>query len=367
MYERLYADIDRLGRELTASQILAELPIVSKSDLQSTSLEDRLNRRFARSSLVEESTTGSTGQPFSLCIEKSYRTRRNLRFLHSLLRVGYRPWHRLMLLTDRYEEPRRIGNRYYEPVERSTSAILEAYRRIQPQVLYGCLTPLRLLADRLRTEPPEPHQPRLVISTAELLDRLTKEMLEGVFGCPVSDFYGLTEMGLVAWQQPDTERYIMLANSVLTELIPDPGGQDRYRMIMTNLDLHASPMIRFDSGDLATVRWVEGKPEVLAFEGRRIDIIIGRDGSEISPYKITLALQQVSGLKRFKVTQRSVTGILLEFEAEADQRFQVAQSARAIFDELLGTGLNIDIQFRRNLVPEGSRKFRSVESCVARS
>ncbi len=366
MYARLYADIDLASRKSTASEILTDLPILSKSDLLNTPLEDRLNKRFARSTLLEESTTGSTGQPFSLCVEQSYKTRRNLRFLRSLVAVGYRPWHRLMLLTDRYDEPRQTVNRYYEPVDRSTSAILEAYRRIQPQVLYGCLTPLRLLVERLKDEPPGWHQPRLVISTAELLDRHTKEILEGTYGCPVSDFYGLTEMGLVAWQHPRTERYIMSSNSVLTELIRDSCGHDRYRMIMTNLDLHASPMIRFDSGDLATVRWVEGKPEVLAFEGRRIDTIIGRDGSEISPYKITLALQHVSGLKRFKVTQRSVTDILLEFEAEADQQSQVAQSARAIIVELLGTRLNIDIQFRRNLVPEGSRKFRSVESHVGR-
>lgn len=367
MYSRLYADVDFPIRRAALPQMLARLPIISKTDLLSTPLEDRLNRRFDPGALFEESTTGSTGQPFSLCVEKSYKTRRNLRFLRSLLAVGYRPWHRLMLLTDRYDESRRIVNRYYEPVAQSTSAILEAYRRIQPQVLYGCLTPLRLLAERLAAGSPGTHKPRLVISTAEFLDRHTKEFLEGTFGCPASDFYGLTEMGLVAWQQPRAGRYIMSANSVLTELVPDSGGEDRYRMIMTNLDLHASPMIRFDSGDLATVHWVEGKPQIVAFEGRHIDTIIGRDGSEISPYKITLALQHVTGLRRFKVTQRSVTDILVELEVDDSQQSHAEQRTRAIFEELLGSGLNIDLQFRRDLVPDGARKFRSVESHVSRS
>jgi phenylacetate-CoA ligase len=367
MYERLYSDVDLGNKKLTLPQMLTLLPIISKADLLSTPLEDRLNRRYAHSKIFEESTTGSTGQPFSLFVEESYKTRRNVRFLRGLISAGYRPWQRLMLLTDRYSEPKRVGvNRYYEPVEQSTSAILDAYRRIRPHVLYGFLTPLRLLAERLVANPQDSHQPHLVISTAEMLDRRTRRILENAFGRAASDFYGLTEMGLVARQQPDAKRYIMSPNSVLTELIPAPGGQNRYRMIMTNLDLRASPIIRFDSGDLAGVRWVKRKPHIVAIEGRRIDTIVNRNGEEISPYRITDALRDVAGLRRFKVTQRDVSDILVELEVEDDQRDQAAQNTHRIFDELLGKGLDFDIQFRSKLVPDGTRKFRPVESLVGR-
>lgn len=364
IYERLYADIDRPGRGHTAAEILSELPILSKSDLLAAPLEERIDRRLSRDDLVCESTTGSTGQPFTLCIDKSYIRQRNLRFLRGLLSAGYRPWQRLMLLTDRHADSTRSRlNRHYVSIEQPSSSILSAYQEIRPQVLYGLLTPLRLLAKSLPLESPRPN---LVISTAEMLDPGSRREIETAFDCPVYDFYGMTEMGLVAWQRPGAERYIMSSDSVLTELVPDSGSQDRYRMIMTNLDLHASPMIRFDSGDLATVEWIDGEPQITAFEGRSIDIIVGPDGSDISPYKITLALQNISGLNRFKITQRSLAEIQLEVEAEVDQQPQIAQSARTIFEELLGTGVNIDIRFRRNLMPEGSRKFRPVESHVRR-
>jgi len=364
LYERLYADIDRPGREHTTSEILAELPILSKSDFLATPLEERISKRFDRDKLISETTTGSTGQPFTICVDKSYMRWRNLRFLRGLLSAGYSPWQRLMLLTDRHTDSTRSQlNRHYVSIEQPTSSILLAYQAIRPQVLYGMLTPLRLLAKSLPLKSP---RPKLVISTAEMLDPRSRNELETAFDCPVCDFYGMTEMGLVAWQRPGAKGYIMSSNSVLTELVPDSGGQDQYRMIMTNLDLHASPMIRFDSGDLASVRWVEGEPQVTAFEGRSIDTIVGRDGSEISPYKITLALQELAGIQRFKVTQREVHDFLLELEVDADQQSRVANDTRAIFEKLLGTGLKIDIQFRRDLVPEGSRKFRSVESRVAR-
>jgi phenylacetate-CoA ligase len=367
MYERLYADIDFGYGKLTLPQLLNRLPVVSKADLLATPLEERTNRRYNVSDLSVESTTGSTGQPFSLYVEKSYKSRRNLRFLRSLISVGYKPWQRMMLLTDRYAEPKRVGiNRYYVPVEQPTSAILDAYRSIRPDVLYGFLTPLRLLAERLAAAPQSSHQPHLVISTAEMLDRHTRQILENTFDCAISDFYGLTEMGLVAWQPPGAERYSMWSNSVLTELMPDPSGQDRYRMIMTNLDLTASPIIRFDSGDLTGVRWMDGQPQLVAFEGRRIDTIIRRDGSELSPYRITDALRYVAGLRRFKITQRAVTDILVELDVDHDQSIEAAQNTRRILEELLGTGINLDIQLRHELIPAGTRKFRPVESRVVR-
>lgn len=367
MYSQLYSNTDLDDRSLSLPEMLNRLPVLSKTDLLATTLEDRLNRRFARDALIEESTTGSTGQPFSLRIEKSYKYRRNLRFLKGFLAVGFRPWQRLMLLSDRYIEPKRVGtNFFYEPVEQSTSAILEAYQRIKPQVLYGFLTPLRLLADCLTEESRGAHQPRLVISTAEMLDPHAKGYLELVFGCPVADFYGLTEMGLVAWQKPGFERYTMARNSVLTEFVPDSSVHDRYRILVTNLDLHASPIIRFDTGDLAKICWIEDKPRLAAVEGRRLDAIVSQDGEEISPYRITDALRDIAGLRRFKITQRDLTDILIGLEVDDSERNRIEVYTRATLGELLGDGLHIEVEFHSQLVPDASRKFKPVESLVGR-
>src|SRR5690606_4626274 len=111
----------------------------------------------------------------------------------------------------------------------------ETYRKVQPDVLYGFATPLRLLADCLTKERTTVGQPLLVISTAEMLDVETRQTLQAVFRCPVVDFYGMTEMGLVAWQRPGENEYIM-SSRTLIELIGDATCHGRYRMVMTNLD-----------------------------------------------------------------------------------------------------------------------------------
>ena len=105
---------------------------------------------------------------------------------------------------------------------------------------------------------------------------------------------------------------------------------------------------------------------VVALEGRRLDTIVGRDGSELSPYEITLALQGLSGLNRFKVTQRAYSELLVELEADADAQDGLARKTRSLLREILGEDTVVDIRFRDRLVPEGSRKFGTIESLVLR-
>ncbi|MEX2123317.1 MAG: AMP-binding protein [Woeseia sp.] len=370
LYRTLYARLGLSERELADPQVLRSLPIISKADLLATPLDQRINRRFDLSNLTKETTTGSTGQAFSLYIDAHYRRHRNLRFLRGLLSAGYRPWHRLLLLTDRHAGSSRRQNWHYQSVEDSTEHILDTYIRVRPQVLYGFTTPLRLLAERLRQRPQTVPAPRLVVATAEMLDSATRRTLQAVFGCPVIDFYGMTEMGLVAWQRPGADGYITPRSAVLTELIPDDSCHGRYRMLMTNLDLRASPIIRFDSGDLAFARSAGGEPVITAFEGRRIDTLVCRDGTELSPYRITDALRDIPGVSRFKVTQRDLTSLDVDLEVDSasvdHSRDRTIARIREIFEKLLGRGLELKFAFTDKLIPDGTRKFRPVESRVLR-
>lgn len=366
-YRRSWKGLGLSSGELADPAVLARLPVLTKAELAGIPARERASRRFDLGRLAEESTTGSTGQPFSLYVDAAYRRRRNARFLRALLSSGYRPWQRLMLLTDRHAgSGLRRGRLHYVSVEQPTDAIAEAYARIRPAVLYGFATPLRLLAEHLRAAGTDYPRPRLVISTAEVLDPATRRALAGAFSCPVADFYGMTEMGLVAWKRPGSAGYLMSHNAVVTEFVPAESCPGRYRMLMTNLDLLASPLIRFDSGDLAVLEEIDGKPTVTAFEGRRIDTVVCRDGSELSPYRITDALRDVAGLRRFRVTQRRTTDFAVDVEAEPAARETIARQIATIFDNLLGEGLQLEFTYSDRLVAEGARKFRPVTSEVPR-
>jgi phenylacetate-CoA ligase len=270
-----------------------------------------------------------------------------------------------MLLTDRYQGTvKRAGNRYYVSVEQPTDAILDAYQGIRPDLLYGFATPLRLLAERLRARRRTSHRPRSVISTAEMLDATSRESLHKGFDCPIGDFYGMTEMGLVSWQQPGRDRYIMSPNAVLTEF-RRTAENGRYRMIMTNLDLHASPMIRFDTGDTVLAQETAEGLVIHGFEGRVIDTVLSRDGREFSPYRITDAMRDIPGLRRFKVIQQAIEEFDVIVEIDGGAADAAKRSIQSAFLRLLGPGLRVNILQSDRLIAEGLQKFRPVESRVA--
>jgi phenylacetate-CoA ligase len=361
MYRSLYEALGLTERDLSDPQTFRSLPILTKRQLVATPLAERVNRRFDPSVLAKETTAGSTGEPFSLCIDARYRWARNLRFLRGLTAVGYRPWHRLLLLTDRHAGLSRRFRWHYQSIDAPAEAILDAYLGVRPDVLYGFTNALRLLASGLSCRPPG-KPPGLVVTTAEMLDPSTRQLLEQAFHCPVLDFYGLTEMGLVAWQRPGKDEYVM-SDGVLTELVPDESCQDRYRTVMTNLDLRATPMIRFDAGDLACAEYIDGVPRITAFEGRVIDALVCRDGTRLSPYRLTDALQYVAGVKRFKVTQRELAAIDIDLEADTALRNQAISEITAIFHRMLGPELDLRFNCSDRLV-SGMQKFRPVESLV---
>ncbi len=364
MYRQLYATAGVVQCTQSITDTLNSLPILSKSDLLAHSPEERIDERTDPASLRIESTTGSTGQPFSVYLDKAYIRERNIRFLRGLWSLGYRPWHRIMLLTDRHKSPKRVAfNRYYVPVEQSNDAIVEAFERIRPHVLYGFLAPLRQLADELPTTAP---RPRLVFSTAEMLDPMTRRQLRKTFGCSVSDLYGMTEMGLVAWQKAAEIGYVMVSDSIIVELIPVQNSSGRYRVVMTNLALKTSPLIRYDSGDVAQVKLLEGTPTIVAIEGRLIDTLVRTDGAQISPYRVTDALGEIHGLKRFKITQESLTQLTVTLVVERDHRTTIEAAVQTTLQRLLGSKPTIHMRICDAIFTDASSKFRPVESHVAR-
>lgn len=134
---------------------------------------------------------------------------------------------------------------------------------------------------------------------------------------------------------------------------------------MTNLDLHASPMIRYDTGDLAFVQETVDGPAIRCFEGRVIDTVVARDGSELSPYRITDALRDIPGLRRFKVTQQTIDEFDVAVEID-EAAASVRQRVESVFERLLGTGLQLKVLAVDQLICDGAQKFRPVESRVAR-
>ena len=250
---------------------LPELPPVEKSHLLQQSLGDLLDRNFREKRLASEKTSGSSGQPIEILKDPASVRRRSLRFLRALLSCGYRPGQRLLLIsTRRTAGLMRFARWQYADLR--DEDLLQEYQRARPDVLYGPLSSLLQICEYARAEPIF-HQPSIVISTAEQLLPAQRTILEAAFGCPAADFYGMTEIGLIAFRRPGHDIYETASHDLLLEFLPQPDDITAERLLVTDVAGGVMPLIRYDTGDL-----VRREPQISAtrireFLGRRVDSI----------------------------------------------------------------------------------------------
>lgn len=360
-YRDLFDERGISADQLSDPNVLQCLPVLTKAQLQQFGAR-LLSDRYPAERRTVELTSGSSGQPFATHYDREYVIAKNLRFLRALFTCGYRPGKKLMLITERPTTRMSALRRWlYCPLDAAPEEHATRLRGFQPDYLYGCMTPLRLLARHLIDTGASFKPPSAVISTAEMLDPGTRALLERVFRAPVLDFYGMTEMGLVAWQASSGAPYVVATDGILIERITVPSAPGWSRLVMTNLDLWAMPMIRYDTGDTGAYGGAHGE-DLLRIEGRSVDCIIGPDQRLISPFQLTSALQHVGGLRRFRIRQTRPDEV--EVDLEADVAASVTAETIARLAPLLGASFRIKPQIVGELRSGPGGKFRVVESLL---
>jgi phenylacetate-CoA ligase len=308
----------------------ARLPVVRKTDLLDAGLEARLDERWRSATLVTETTTGSSAQPFEMQLSSAAIRTRRLRFLRALLAVGYRPGERLMLVAARHSTPlaARLLGWTYAGLEQGESALAAQYLRVRPAVLYGPLSALLALADRLAGQQADGHRPRLTVSTAEELTPLQRRALSRVFGDRIADFYGMTEFGLMAWRGAEGGPYHMASRRLLMEFLPCGDDAALERLVVSDLSEGAMPLIRYETGDL--VRRDPSLPgtPIVRFVGREIDCLRLPGGGRLSPYRVTMSLEGIEGLEQYQVVQAADLSVEVIVRTSAAEAEPIAEAVR---------------------------------------
>ena len=137
---------------------------------------------------------------------------------------------------------------------------------------------------------------------SEALSDRTRAALYQVFGCPVLSRYSTDELGLLAHECIGASHHHLNIASYIIEVLSldsdepvSPG--ELGRVIVTDPFSHAMPLIRYDTGDLATLGdacpcGLPG-PTLQRLEARVVEEIVGTDGQRISPFVISNAIEDL--------------------------------------------------------------------------
>lgn len=337
-------------------------PIIGKRELREAGVQGRLDARFAGAALSGEHTGGSSGEPVEILIDAGTRRRRQWRFLKALMAAGYRPGQRLWIVsTHRSSKINRLARWTYVDLRESELALSHRFAQEKPQALYGPLRALLSMAQELPPASAHTHVPRVLVATAELLRREDQAALRQAFGREAADFYGMTEIGLFAYRLAGQPHYRLAAPDVLAEFLPVDSDPSLEKLVLTTLRPCAMPLVRYDTGDLVRRdKSVAGHP-IVEFIGREIDGLLLPTGKRISPYRITLALETVPGIRRYQVVQREdlSVDVLLQTGVAAEAA-AAYEAARRVIAQVLDDRLPV----RGGPLPESgtTEKFRPVRS-----
>lgn len=315
------------------------LPVITKKDLQQP-LKDRLSKGFHLNNVYVNKTSGSTGDPFYFAKDK---------FAHALTWAIIQDrfnWHGLYgkkqarfyglpkeskaRLKERIKDF--FSNRYrFDVFDLSNAAFnkwIKKFKRGNYTYLNGYTTVIVAFANHLISQNVilKDLCPKLkaCVVTSEMCSETDKNTMEKAFGVPVINEYGASELDLIAFQNKK-DQWVLNTESLFIEVLdsenkPIPYGQVG-KLVISSLYNKAHPFIRYEIGDLGSIKPINNKLVILKkLEGRKEDIIhlpSGKIAPGLTFYYVTKSIMNDTGdIKEIKVIQTTLDSFEIHYSSE---------------------------------------------------
>jgi phenylacetate-CoA ligase len=306
---------------------LRELPLTDKEAVRAAPASFCPDGRRPRGALSWP-TSGSTGTPLT-----TYHSRHDLQRAFALRDARYEAFagvthaQRRATLGGRVVEPdpmsagpfhrhnfaeRQLYFSAYHLRADTVAAYVEVLARHRPFWVTGyssTLLELILAARRARLRCPPVHA---VISIAEPVPTLLRELAREAFGCKITEEYGLAEEVAFALECEEGRLHVSPDAGIVEILDEDhqpcpPGVAGE--IVATGFLRRAQPLVRYRTGDLAA--WEDeacacgrAMPVISTIEGRVDDVVVTPDGRRVS--RLTAALRGIDGIALAQFVQERV-------------------------------------------------------------
>jgi len=242
----------------------------------------------------------------------------------------------------------------------------------KPQLITGYPSGLQTFSNFLRENNLSIYRPKGIICSGETLYAYQRKEIESVFGCPVYNRYGCREVGNIAHECEKQDGLHINAEHIVVETVDEDGNickpGELGEIVVTDLDNHAFPFIRYKTGDIGILsdrecRCGRGLPLMEKVEGRVWDIIVGTNNNRL--VGTFWLVRGVSGIEKFQVIQENYGEILLKLIV--NERFDETEKQKLIdrVYENCGQEMEIKIELVDEIPLTKSGKHRFVISKVS--
>jgi phenylacetate-CoA ligase len=343
--------------------------------------------RFRRYPLVRNTSSGSTGSPV-VCFEDGSTTARSwaheMRLKHWFhIAPGAREMRFARISTDYHPNTpsmllrRLLWNQCIVPGVNLRAVdfqiCAEKLLQFRPEVLWGFTSAIAGLANHLKETARDlgDYRPRLIITWAAPLYPQEEHLLREVFQCPVTNLYGMREVGHIAARCPEGQLHINMEHLYLETDSPasSTGSEDEAgELLVTSLWESPMPFIRYRTGDLGQVTpstCACGRTlETLAnFLGRTGEVFKTRDGRLISPNfwcRCFMDHQRSRAVRRFQIVYTKERNIRIRLQRGDSFTPESEAQIRAFLTTNLGEATGVSFEYVEDIPLHTSGKYQMV-------
>ncbi len=358
-----YRDLNRPADELDAWPVIDKPTVVAGP-------EKFMSDEFPRGRLLNLHTSGTTGTPLTVWFTRAYhQLEMAFRWRHKawggvpfLSRSAYVSGHPVVppaqgqppFWRKDHVEKRLLCSSYHL-TGRNLSAYARALAEWRPDFVHGYPSSLFVLARAGMT-----FRPRAVFTASETLLDFQRAAIAAAFGAKVFNWYGNTEMTGNIVECAAGQLHVRTDYGVL-EL--DEHGT----MVLTGLNNHAMPLIRYRVGDVATWRPARETcacgcafPLVERIEGRVEDYVRTPDGRLIG--RLDHLFKDARHVREAQLVQRQLDELILRVVRADGFNERDEQTIRTEARQRLGESVRVRFEYVERIERTAAGKFRFVVS-----
>ncbi|WOD45057.1 phenylacetate--CoA ligase family protein [Hwangdonia lutea] len=360
------------------------IPVMTKQDLQQP-LQNRLSEGFSKKNSHVHKTSGSSGEPFIFAKDK---------FCHALTWACFMSrynWYDIDLNTSKqarfygiplqkkgyYKERIKdiLSNRFrFSVFDLSDSQLkknVETFKQIRFHYINGYTSAIVQFAKFLKKQniilkvicPTL----KVCIITSEMLFYDDKKLMETQFGVPVINEYGAAELGLIAFENEQSE-WLINTDDLFVEILDNnnhvlPNGNEG-RLVITSLYNKAHPFIRYDLGDIGTLskNSTLKKPMLKKLVGRTNDVVIlpsGKKAAGLTFYYVTkTVIEDDQNVKAFIIEQLKLNTFKISYTSDKLISEEKTIEIKQAIETYLESGLTVAFERKDKLLRTNRGKLK---------
>ena len=360
------------------SEDLAKFPVLTKDELRVWMKELYDTHPEERDSWDATSTSGSTGIPLRLYQSQREHACANASWIRILMSFGYNPFFgKMVSFESSYRSEKKSRDSFIQRfgilqrrilsekrcIGDGTAEVIKELNDYAPDLIClrkNCIVRIALYAQQHNLQI---KKPKWYIPVSEMVDDVTRNILEKTFGSGLVDAYGSDETGSCIIKRPGNDYYDICNDTHVVNIYDDQNRlADTGKVIITPLYKTDFPIINYDIGDIASSYVKDGIRYVTKIHGRLNDMVKHENGEDTSVLELRKIPNGITGIAQFRYVQESYHDLRVELVRDPQDMTYTNGEITSFFlqrlTQLYGDEFKIDIRWLDVIPPDPNGKLR---------